>query len=440
MESKSILVLAYAISPTKGSEYSVAWNYVRHMSKHCRLTVLYGVSGEHMGDCEEIRNFVAEGGLTNVKFVCVEPSGWANLLNWCNRHGFMGYTFYWAYHAWHKLAYNKAKELMKEDDFDLVHFVGPISYREPGFLWKLGLPYLWGPIGGCNSTNMVLQKHTSKKTRIKFIFRNVVNEIQLRCKIQLRLAMKHTDLLLTATTENQRKIANVLKKNSIYLPENSITTEIKLDRTKFDNPDKYHFIVVGSLIPRKAVHIVLEAMMQMKNLTKFHLDIVGDGFMRTALEQYANVNNLSNYITWYGQLPRAEAVQLFRMAHAHLVVSLSEGNPTTIWEAMSYGVPTISFDHCGMHDTICEKCGIKIPITTYEQSVSELAVQMQDLLDQPQRFLDLAEGTIQCAKKNLWNDREQFLLQCYEETLDNYMKKRWTIIRENKSRYDKIVI
>ena len=39
---KNILVLAYQLSPTKGSEYSVAWNYVTRMSKYNRLTVLYG--------------------------------------------------------------------------------------------------------------------------------------------------------------------------------------------------------------------------------------------------------------------------------------------------------------------------------------------------------------------------------------------------------------
>ena len=51
---KDILVLAYAISPSKGSEYAVAWNYVTAMSRYHRLTVLYGTSGEHMGDTVEM--------------------------------------------------------------------------------------------------------------------------------------------------------------------------------------------------------------------------------------------------------------------------------------------------------------------------------------------------------------------------------------------------
>ena len=60
---KNILVLAYQLSPTKGSEYSLAWNYVTRMSKYNRLTVLYGVSGTRLGDCDEMEEFAKTKGL-----------------------------------------------------------------------------------------------------------------------------------------------------------------------------------------------------------------------------------------------------------------------------------------------------------------------------------------------------------------------------------------
>lgn len=33
--------MTYAVSPYRGSEYSVAWNYITFMSKYHDLTVLY---------------------------------------------------------------------------------------------------------------------------------------------------------------------------------------------------------------------------------------------------------------------------------------------------------------------------------------------------------------------------------------------------------------
>lgn len=65
----NILVLAYQASPTKGSEYSVAWNYVTRMSKYHQLTVFYGVSRKHLGDCYEMEEFAKTKGLQNVIFV-----------------------------------------------------------------------------------------------------------------------------------------------------------------------------------------------------------------------------------------------------------------------------------------------------------------------------------------------------------------------------------
>ena len=68
MTMKDILVLAYAVSPSKGSEYAVAWNYVTAMSCYHRLTVLYGTSGEHMGDTVEMERYLREHPVPNVTF------------------------------------------------------------------------------------------------------------------------------------------------------------------------------------------------------------------------------------------------------------------------------------------------------------------------------------------------------------------------------------
>lgn len=144
---KNILVLACFISPTKGSEYSVAWNYVKRMSKYNHLTVVYGASGDVLGDCSEMERYALEHHLPNVEFVAVHASRKTNVLNYLNRKGIFPYSFYVAFQSWQKQAYEVAKELMGERHFDLCHMVGPIGYREPGYFWKLGLPYMWGPIG-----------------------------------------------------------------------------------------------------------------------------------------------------------------------------------------------------------------------------------------------------------------------------------------------------
>lgn len=416
-----MLVLAYVISPTRGSEYSVAWNYVTHMSKHCHLTVLYGASGDHMGDCEEVERWTKEHPDEQVRFVPVYPNKWANLLNWPNRHGLFVYTFYYAYQVWQKLAYCKAKELVAKEHFDLVHYVGMIGYREPGYLWKLGLPYVWGPVGGANNAPRQLMKRMPLFGKTKLFFRSFANTIQFHTKYRLRQALAVTDVLMTATSENQRKFKLVHGKESICLPENGITgggENLKLDYSKFEKVGKFRLIVVGRLDANKSVGIFLEALTQVRHKDRLRVDIVGSGPLRDSLERYAVAQGLNGMITWHGQLPREKAVALFRDAHLHVITSVSEGNPTTIWEAMSYGVPTLSFDHCGMHDTLRDGAGVLVPIAPmYEECVRGVAEHIDALLEQPEQFRQLAEATLKRAQEYTWDKREQFLNELYDKLL-----------------------
>lgn len=92
----------------------------------------------------------------------------------------------------------------------------------------------------------------------------------------------------------------------------------------------------------------------------------------------------------------------------HVITSISEGNTTVIWESMSYGVPTLSLDHCGMHDTIDEESGIRIPIHSYEQCVKDIAKTIDKLLGNPNRFKQLSDGVVNRSKQYTWDKREKY--------------------------------
>lgn len=421
---KNILVLAAFISPTKGSEYSVAWNYVKHMAKYNNLTVVYGASGDVLGDCSEMERYALEHPMLHVKFIAVHASRTTHALNYLNRKGVFPYSFYVAFKSWQKQAYGVAKELMKTQQFDLCHMVGPIGYREPGYFWKLGLPYMWGPIGGANNSPWTLVKHLPWKGRLKHIFRSTANTLQMYTSCRVKKALQATDVLLTATTENQSKFHKLYGKESRYLPENCIDAEIRVNEEKYCYPATYNFIIVGRQDNRKNIKLFLRSLTYVKNKKNLHVDVVGDGPTRTSLQEFAFKNGLDDIITWHGQLPRTKAVQLFNNAHIHVITSISEGNPTTLWEAMSYGVPTLSLDHCGMHDTIDDESGIRIPIHSYEQCVKDIATTVEALLEHPERFKELSEGVVKRSKQYTWDKREQLLLDCYRKALDNFYSKK----------------
>lgn len=107
--------------------------------------------------------------------------------------------------------------------------------------------------------------------------------------------------------------------------------------------------------------------------------------------------------------------ELFAQAHLHIITSLGEATTTVLWEAMANGIPTLSLDHCGMSGVICEECGIKIPIHSYEQVTSAIATQIESCIMNPSRIETLSNGVLKCAGKFMWSNRVESFNQIYEQ-------------------------
>lgn len=408
------------ISPTRGSEYSVAWNYVTRMSRNNDLVVLYGSSGDHMGDFHELENYLKIKPLVNVEFIQVKPTRFVNALNTLNRKGILQYSFYFAYRFWQNSVYKVAKSVVQNQHIDLIHFLNPIGYREPGKLWKLNLPYIWGPIGGVNNIPAKLFPALQTGDKIKFLFRFVVNFSQIRWNIRLRKALQKTNLLLTATTENQKKFELIHNKQSIYLAENAIHQIFNLRNLEFDDDEKLHFTWIGSIDGRKALIILFEALLLVGNRSKIRIDIIGDGPLKEDLMNFARKHRIEDCLIWHGNIPRSQVFDILAKSRLNIITSLSEGNPTTIWESMSLGVPTLTLDHCGMHDTICSNCGIKLNIESYQQVISALASELDRLSTNPSELKRLALGAYSCSKTFSWDLREEMFQQYYDIAINNW--------------------
>jgi glycosyltransferase involved in cell wall biosynthesis len=423
---KKILLSAYAVSPTRGSEYSVAWNYIYEMSKDNTLVVLYGVSGNHMGDIEEMDKWLKLNSISNVRFVPVLPNTLTAKLNLLNKIGIFHYAFYFAFRLWQLQVYDVAKKLIKDEHFDLIHFLNPIGYREPGYLWKIDIPYIWGPISGTSNRPNQLFKALSYKKKLLFEIRNWVNTFQFKYNHRLKNALFRTDLLLTATTENQIRIQKYYNKSSIYLPENSIVShsiQNSVRQINLASGDITNILWIGRIDSNKQLNILLDALAKI-NTNNWQLHVIGDGPKKTATQKLSMKLNISSKISWYGHIPRTEVFNLLQNGHLHIITSLSEANTTVLWEAMAYGIPTISLNHCGMKDVICEKCGVKIDISSYRQVINDLANVLSDLLNNPSKINELSKGVNKCASNFTWEKRRELFNQFYQIAIENWQQKK----------------
>jgi glycosyltransferase involved in cell wall biosynthesis len=412
--NKNILISAYAISPSRGSEYGAAWNTVMNLSARHKLWVLYGMSDDHMGDTQTMLRYLSENKVDNVTFIEVQPGFFAKTINLLNKAG-LGWFFYFAYYLWQKEAYRSAQKLLETVDIDVVHQLGPIGYREPGFLYKLGKPMVWGPIGGMMVIDKRLMRNKPLATRIKFTLKNIINRVQLGYSARIKKAFEQADVLISATKTGQQTIMNRFGRDSYYLSEQGIIGEISLNETKF-NSDIVKLVWCGTHIERKNLQLCLDALAHVKK-ENWQLNVLGTGPLTGKLKQYAAELGLQDNIIWHGHLNRAEAMSMMAASHLHIITSIAEDNPAVVFEAMSCGVPSITIDHHGMGDVICNKCGIKIPVDEYPAMVKSIAARLSDLLAKPELLKVLAQTTIAYAAAFKWDKRLDTLDDIYTKAI-----------------------
>ena len=405
---KTIILVTYDISPYRGSEASVSWNYVSNMGVHHKLIVLYG-RGKG-----EIEKYLESHQMPNVSFVnipYVSLQGSGLLLD-------IKYNL--NYRRWHYQTYLKAKELVNNEHVDIIHYLNPIGFKEPGYCWKIKeVPYVWGPIQGVENRPLALFPALSPKGKINALVRRIVHNGLFILMPRLKKALDRVDVVFAATPNTVKNLKRWYHKDSIYLPENGI---MKMERT---TPVMYdggvlRLIWIGGICERKALVILLDALAKVGG-HNWHLDVLGDGDQKEKLQK--KFSHLNNHITWHGMVDRASVQEVLFQSHLHVISSLGEGNPTILWEAFGKAIPTLTLDHCGMAGVVCEKCGIKIPIHSYNQVVEDIVDRINGVLHNPKIIEQLSVGTIECAKKFMWSNRIDLYNETYEKLIKSYCSK-----------------
>ena len=206
----------------------------------------------------------------------------------------------------------------------------------------------------------------------------------------------------------------IFGKKCIYLPENGIVKMNRKTHISFIPGNTLRLIWVGAVCERKALILLIEALHNVDS-KKWHLDVCGDGSEKHKLQTKAIEYGINDNISWHGNIPRDKVQNLFANAHLHIISSLGEATTTVLFEAMSWAVPTMTLDHCGMSGVVCEKCGIKIPIISYSQVVADMSDNIKQILDNPDIISKLSKGVIHCSENYMWTKRVEIFNSVYKK-------------------------
>lgn len=126
----------------------------------------------------------------------------------------------------------------------------------------------------------------------------------------------------------------------------------------------------ANLIPVKGHRYLLEALSILQNRgLQCALILAGKGELRKEIEEQANTLNISDHVTFLGQIPHNELLDLYRKHKVSIVVlpsydmgnNVHEGIPVSLMEAMSYGIPCISTTTGGIPELLENGAGLLVP-------------------------------------------------------------------------------
>ena len=174
-----VLACAYACNPLRGSEEGVGWGWVNAIAQHHEVWVL--TAKHHQKELDEFSRQSAKR--PHIHFVYLEEKPWhyRPTPTWIRvENSIFKPIMNWTYRSWLRSAFAMGAQLHREIRFDLAHQITYVGFRFPGHFWRLGIPFVWGPIGGLENTPWNLLPTMGSRGAMYYGARNVVNSIHRR--------------------------------------------------------------------------------------------------------------------------------------------------------------------------------------------------------------------------------------------------------------------
>lgn len=403
-----ILLGCYACDPGYGSEPGMGWNFASNIARFHDVHVLVE-EGEFK---EKLTTFAEQHpeAVRNITFHFIRRYHHDTLRKiWPP-------SYYWFYRAWHKRAYEYAVELDKKENFDIVHQVTISGFREPGYLWKLGKPFIWGPLGGFTDTPWCLMGSLGLGGCLHFAARNMLNFIQKRWGRAARAAAAHSHTILTSTTKAVEEIQAFWQREAVLMNEVGLeTNHTKYEPSVHEPGTPLRICWAGEHIPRKALDLLLHALPLCKEKVELH--VLSRGPRMAAWKALAHKLGLDEVVTFHGFVPREEAFHIMATSHVFCITSVREDTSTVVFEAFRYGLPIIALDHCGFSTVIDETSGIKIPIQSRKQVIADYARHLDFLASHEEERRRLSSGALARCEKFTWDAKMEVLNEIYAKAV-----------------------
>jgi glycosyltransferase involved in cell wall biosynthesis len=402
MKRSKILMVAYACDPEGDGEHWLGWGWAREASQSHQVTLI--TTSKAMPVLER---YTSEYG---IELHCLDAPPW---IRWLSR--FPPGAGAWLRKCWwQRMALKLALKLHADQPFELVHQTTFHTFRIPFSCSKLGIPSVWGPIAGGESTPKGFDQYLGPARNAER-FRAFVNRINSKMP-WVTASLRRASSILVSNQTTQNFLADEFHEKCVVMSPNALREEdLNIPYSAPKKGDVFQMLFAGNCAPTRVMPLIFEAL-AMGLPFEWHLKVVGNGAALDFWKSYVERLNLSTNITFTGAVPRDTLKQFYCETSAFVFPGLRDSGGSALLEAMTLGLPILTLKWGGPGEMVDSQSAVIIDVKNPAQVINDIHAGLVHLGLSPHEAQKLGQAARnRTFEKFRWDMKWQVVNRIYSD-------------------------
>jgi len=404
-DAPKVLMIAYACNPEGTGEHWLGWGWAEQAAKSYQVHLLTTTNARAV-----IERHAPQHGI-QPHFVAL-PDSWRKVTERLGRFGAWLRKLVWAYRA-----ACVADELHAREKFALVHQTTFHTFRIPFLATRLNIPSVWGPVAGGEHVPRGFSQFYGPVALPEWLHR-FFNRLCLALPAVQR-SLARADVLFVSNHTTLSFLGPKVAAKCVVVPPNAVRVEDEQKPVPVrDRTDAtFRLLYVGNCLATRAMPLAFAALARAR-LRNCEFVIIGSGAGLELWQRKAREFGVTDQVKFLGQLPHAQLAGYYEAADLLVFPALRDSGGSALLEAMSKGVPVICLDWGGPAEMVDADSGVKIPVTTPEETIQAFADALTQLQADVSRRVRLSLCAAERTRRHFtWAAKRELLEQTYQRLL-----------------------
>jgi glycosyltransferase involved in cell wall biosynthesis len=324
------------------------------------------------------------------------------------------------YRNWQRESIHRASQLHQKHRFALAHHVTYASWRVPSPLWRLPIPFVFGPVGGGSATPRAFRTILGRSATAFELLREATTFFSARAR-SLRLCCEKASAVVAADAATETFLAahgasNIHRLCQVFFSDVEASRLMKRKRPRSVRNAKLAIFAGGNLEGRKGTQLSLRALalLQKKGIP-FSYTYGGWGPDLQAMKQLSHDLEVAHAATFHEGYSGHDYTTILSNSDVYLLPSVRETAGITMMEATIAGCYPIVLAGTGSGDIVERTGGTAIHSKTPEEAVQQIAEKLEWCYRQHEEMQQQAEA----AGENV---RRLYSESSYQEAMSEIYK------------------